>query len=170
MRAMTLAEIEQIRDECRALVAKRAMISGALAVVPIPGLDVGADVAIMKQMIELINAKFALTPRDIAQLDPKITQRIFVIASSIGSSLIGKYMTKELLVLAFKRVGVRLASKQAAKFVPFLGSALAAGISYGAMRMLGNAHIDDCYEVLKALQSEDRIFEHETAAIDASQT
>jgi uncharacterized protein (DUF697 family) len=166
MRAMTLAEIEQIRDECRALVAKRAMMSGALAVVPIPGLDVGADVAIMKQMIETINTKFALTPRDIAQLDPKITQRIFVIASSIGTSLIGKYMTKELLVLAFKRVGVRLASKQAAKFVPFLGSAIAAGISYGAMRMLGNAHIDDCYAVLKALQADGRIFEHETIPSD----
>ncbi|WP_051534604.1 DUF697 domain-containing protein [Deefgea rivuli] len=174
MRAMTLAEIEQIRTECRALVAKRAMVSGALAVVPIPGFDVGADIAIMKQMIELINDKFALTPRDIEQLDPKLTQRIFVIASSLGSSLVGKYMTKELLVLAFKRIGVRMASKQAAKFVPFLGSAIAAGISYGAMRMLGNAHIEDCYKVLKALQSDARTFEHdamdETVTTDMQHT
>ncbi|MBM5571034.1 MULTISPECIES: DUF697 domain-containing protein [Deefgea] len=166
MRTMTLAEIEQIRTECRELVAKRAMASGALAVVPIPGLDVAADVAIMKQMIEMINEKFALTPSSIQQLDPKIKQRIFVIATSLGSTLVGKYMTKELLVLAFKRVGVRMASKQAAKFVPLLGSAIAAGISYGAMRMLGNAHIEDCYQVLKAMQTDGRTFEHETAATD----
>jgi uncharacterized protein (DUF697 family) len=163
MRSMTLVEIEQIRTECRALVAKRAMASGALAVVPIPGFDVAADVAIMKQMIEMINDKFALTPSRIQQLDPKIKQRIFVIASSLGSTLVGKYMTKELLVLAFKRVGVRMASKQAAKFVPFLGSAIAAGISYGAMRMLGNAHIEDCYKVLKAMHTDGRIFEHDVS-------
>lgn len=162
MSQMTMAEIEQIRTECRELVAKRAMVSGALAVVPIPGFDVGADVAIMKQMIETINEKFALSPNSLQQLDPKIKQRIFVIASSLGSSLIGRYMTKELLVLAFKRVGVRMASKQAAKFVPFLGSAIAAGISYGAMRMLGNAHIEDCYQVLKSMHTDGRTFEHES--------
>lgn len=166
MYSMTLAEIEQIRTECRALVNKRAMVSGALAVVPIPGLDVGADVAIMKQMIELINDKFSLTPHHIQQLDPKLKHRVFVIASSLSASLIGKYMSKELLVLAFKRVGVRMASKQAAKFVPLLGSAIAAGVSYGAMRMLGNAHIEDCYQVLKAMHADGRTFEHETASAD----
>ncbi|MGL6040856.1 MAG: DUF697 domain-containing protein [Deefgea sp.] len=164
MSSMTLAEIEQIRTECRALVAKRAMVSGALAVVPIPGVDVAADVAIMKQMIELINDKFALSPNNIQQLDPKVKQRVFVIATALGSSLIGKYMTKELLLLAFKRVGVRMASKQAAKFVPFLGSAIAAGISYGAMRMLGNAHIEDCYRVLKTMHTEGRTFERDVTS------
>ena len=122
MRSMTSAQIEQIRQECRALVT------------------------------------------DIDRLDPQTKQRIFVIATSLGSRLIGKYMSKELLVLAVKRVGVRLASKQAAKFVPFLGSALAASISYGAMRMLGNAHIEDCCKVLQTLQTDGHTFEHETTA------
>ncbi len=163
MRVMTLAEIEQLRTECRALVAQRAMISGAVAVVPIPGLDVGADVAIMTRMIDVINTRFGLTPSEIERLDPNMKQRILVIVSSLGSTFLGKYLTKELLILALKRVGVRMATKQAAKFVPFLGSAIAAGVSYGAMRMLGNAHIEDCCQVLKAMQSDARTFEHETA-------
>jgi len=33
--------------------------------------------------------------------------------------------------------------------VPILGQALAASISFGAMKLLGNAHVDDCYAVAK---------------------
>lgn len=48
-----------------------------------------------------------------------------------------------------KRVGIRLATKSVAKFIPILGQALAASISFGAMKMVGNSHVDDCYEVAK---------------------
>jgi hypothetical protein len=35
--------------------------------------------------------------------------------------------------------------------VPFIGSAVAATISFGAMKLAGNAHIDDCYATAKTL-------------------
>ena len=62
----------------------------------------------------------------------------------------GKALTKEIVVLLLKRIGVRIATKTAARFVPLLGSAVSAGISFTAMRMLGNKHVDDCYEVARA--------------------
>ncbi len=146
---MTMTELEAIRQECRDLVNQRSLISAAAAAVPIPGLDVGADVAIMTRMIALINEKFHLGEQDLAQLDDGTRQKLLVIISSLGSSLIGRYASKELIILALKRVGVRMVSKQAAKFIPLLGMVIAATISYGAMRILGNAHIEDCYQVLK---------------------
>ena len=151
----TMLELEQIREECRKMVQQRAVVSGVVAVVPIPGLDVGADVAIMTRMIDSINERFGLNQQQMARLDSHSKQRLMVIISSLGSSLIGKYLSKELIVLALKRVGVRMLSKQAVKFVPLLGSALAAGISYGAMRMLGNSHIEDCYRVLKQMHDDE---------------
>ncbi|MBM5575213.1 DUF697 domain-containing protein [Deefgea sp. CFH1-16] len=93
MQTMTLSEIEQLRVECRNMVAKQSMVSGAIAIVPIPGLDVGADVAIMSRMIDQINQKFGLTPAQIEQLNPLMKQRVFVIVSSLSSSLIGKYIS-----------------------------------------------------------------------------
>ena len=48
-----------------------------------------------------------------------------------------------------KRIGVRLIGAQAAKLVPFLGQATAAGISFGAMKLAGDRHVDDCYETAK---------------------
>lgn len=69
----------------------------------------------------------------------------------MGSALIAMAMPKELLIAVLKRVGVRITAKTAAKFVPLLGSAVAAGISFTAMRMLGNRHVEDCYAVARSL-------------------
>lgn len=42
-----------------------------------------------------------------------------------------------------------MAIKQVTKYVPFVGQAVSAGISFGAMKYLGNAHIEECYAVCK---------------------
>lgn len=147
----TLAELNALRDECKSMVTKRAGLSAGAAVIPIPGMDIGADVSLLVEMIPAINRKFGLTPEQINGLDPQLQKILLVAISSVGSGLIGKFVTKELVLQVLKRVGIRVATKSAAKFIPILGQALAAGISFGAMRMVGNSHVDDCYEVVKKL-------------------
>ena len=78
---------------------------------------------------------------------------ILVAITSIGSELIGKLVTKQLVLQVLKRVGIRVATKSVAKYVPILGQALAASISFGAMKVVGNSHVDDCYEVAKRVMS-----------------
>jgi hypothetical protein len=58
-------------------------------------------------------------------------------------------VTKQLITQVLKRVGIRVATKSVVKFIPILGQALAASISFGAMKWVGNSHVDDCYEVAK---------------------
>lgn len=147
----TLTELNAIRDECKTMVTKRAGLSAGAAVIPIPGMDIGADVSLLVEMIPAINRKFGLTPEQIDGLDPQVQKILLVAISSVGSGLIGKFVTKELVLQVLKRLGLRVATKSMAKFVPILGQALAAGISFGAMRMVGNSHVDDCYEVAKKL-------------------
>ncbi|WP_226086012.1 hypothetical protein [Mesobacillus sp. S13] len=38
----TMSELERVKEECKSMVNKRATASAAAAVVPVPGLDVGA--------------------------------------------------------------------------------------------------------------------------------
>lgn len=146
---LSLDELERIRRECRSMVTSRAGLSAGASVLPLPGADIGADVALLLEMIPAINRKFGLTPEQIDQLDPHVRTVILVTVTSIGSELIGKLITKKLVLLAMKKLGGRLAGKSVARFVPFVGQAIAASISFGAMRMLGNAHIDDCYAVAR---------------------
>ncbi len=145
----TLKELEAIREECKSMVTKRAGVSAGAAVIPLPGVDLGADISLLLEMIPAINRKFGLAPEQIDQLDPQIKKTILVVATSVGSEMVGKLVTKELIMMVLKRVGIRIASKQVVKYIPFLGQALAATISFGAMKMVGNSHVDDCFEVAK---------------------
>jgi len=145
----TIEEINALRDECKSMVTTRASLSAGAAIVPVPGLDIGADVTLLIEMIPAINRKFGLTPEQIDHIDPQIKKLILVAATSIGSELIGRMVTKQVVMQILKKVGIRVASKSIAKYIPFVGQALAATISFGAMKLVGNSHVDDCYEVVK---------------------
>ena len=145
----TMSELERVREECKSMVNKRATASAAAAVVPVPGLDVGADVTIMLELLPAINRKFGLSPEQIDQLDAASKAQILVIISSLGSKLVGKFITKEVVAILLKKISTRVAVKSVTKFIPFVGQAVSAGISFGAMKYLGNSHIDECYEVCK---------------------
>jgi uncharacterized protein (DUF697 family) len=151
---LSMSELDRIKEECKTMVNKRATASAAAAVVPVPGLDVGADVTIMMELLPAINRKFGLSPEQIDQLDAASKGQILVIISSLGSKLVGKFITKEVVAVLLKKVGTRVAVKSVAKFVPFVGQAVSAGISFGAMKYLGNSHIDECYEVCRRVISQ----------------
>ena len=146
----TIEDLDALRAECRSMVTTRAGLSAGAAVIPIPGVDIGADVSLLVEMIPTINRKFGLTPEQIDHLDPQFKKIMLVAIATMGSELIGKLVTKELIMQILKKIGIRVATKSFAKFIPILGQALAASLSFGAMKMVGNAHVDDCYEIGRA--------------------
>ena len=93
----------------------------------------------------------------VEKLDPEIAQRALVVASSLGNNVIGRLVTRKLAARLLRRVWVRVATASVAKYVPILGSAIAASISFGAMKLAGNAHVHDCYRTARALLGEQRI-------------
>jgi ATP-binding cassette subfamily F protein 3 len=52
---------------------------------------------------------------------------------------------------AAQTIGVRLTAKQAAKYVPLAGQAVAALVGYAAIRYLGEEHLKDCVQVAKTV-------------------
>jgi uncharacterized protein (DUF697 family) len=145
----SLEELDRIRRRCRGLVTRRASLSAGVAVVPVPGLDIGTDIMILMRMLPAINREFGLSADQVTQLDPETKQIVMVLASAVGSELIGRIITKELVIKVLKKLGMRLATGTVSKVVPVFGQALSASISFGAMKMLGNAHIEDCYAVAR---------------------
>ena len=147
--ALALAQLDAIRTECRRLVTRRASLSAGVAVVPLPMLDVGIDIAILLKLLPQINERFGLTPAQIEGLDAETKRIVLMFVGSVGSTLVGRLVTRELVVRILMRMGVRVTTKGIVKFVPLLGQAISASISFGAMKLLGNKHIDDCYEVAR---------------------
>ncbi|MGP9499115.1 hypothetical protein [Halomonas sp. AOP43-D1-4] len=147
-------ELEAIRKTCHSMVTRSSSLSAGTAIIPIPGVDIGSDVAILLRLIPKINDKFGLTPEQIEDLDTESKVMVMTAISNVGSKMAGKYITKKLVISLLQKMGVKVAATGVAKYVPFVGSAVAGGISFTAMKYMGNSHIEDCYKIaLAALES-----------------
>lgn len=155
-------QLLRIRDECYEMVNTSSFFSGAVAAVPIPGMDIATDVSILMKLLPKINKKFGLSAEQVEALDPQLKQMTLIAITKIGTSLIGKYITREAVVKSVTTAGAKIAATSTAKtgfkFVPFLGPVLSGGISYAAMRIVGRAHVNDCYQVaLEVLQQKQKL-------------
>ena len=147
----SMKELDRVRAECRKLVTKRSLMAAGAAVVPIPGADIVADISLLTTMLPEISKRFELNHEQVGKLEPHLAQKVFVMASSMGNNVIGRMVTKRLVTALLRRVGKRVATASIAKYVPFVGSGIAATIGFGAMKLVGKSHIDDCYRTAKAL-------------------
>ena len=136
----------------RKMLHKRALLAGAASAVPIPGLDWAVDAAMLSKLIPEINKEFGLTPQQLDSLNPKKREQVQKAVTMVGSVLIGKLISKDLVIAAATKIGMRLTTKQLAKYVPFAGQIVAATVGYAAIRYLGEEHMKDCIRVAQQAQ------------------
>lgn len=136
----------------RKMLHKRALLAGAVSAVPVPGLDWAVDAAMLSKLIPEINREFGLTPEQLDSLNPKKREQVQKAVTLVGSVLIGKLISKDLVIKAATTIGMRLTTKQLAKYVPFAGQIVAATVGYAAIRYLGEEHMKDCIRVAQQAQ------------------
>ena len=136
----------------RKLLNKRALVAAVASAVPVPGLDWAVDAALLSKLIPQINKEFGLAPEQIDQLDPTKREQVQKAAAMVGSVLIGKFITRDLVIKAVTKIGTRLAVKEVAKYVPMAGQLVAAGIGFAAIRYFGEEHMKDCIRVSQQVQ------------------
>ena len=151
----TPADIEAVRKRCKAMVTRRALASAGASMLPIPGLDLAADVGLLLELIPQINRAFGLTQEQIENLNPKKRIVVYQAVVALGGAMIGRIITRDLVLQALKAVGVRITSKQAVKYVPIAGQALSAALGFAAMRFVGLRHVDDCVRVVRHVIEEE---------------
>src|SRR5689334_12188207 len=123
--------IEAIRRS-RQLLGRKALIGAAASAVPVPGLDWVADAALLSRLVPQISAEFNLSVTQIKRLSAGEQERIHQAISAAGAMLVGRVLTRELLVRLASHAGVRLSAKQASRFVPVAGQLAAAALGYAA--------------------------------------
>lgn len=141
------AALQAAVKRSRKLLNKRAMAAAVASAVPVPGLDWAVDAALLSKLIPEINREFGLTPSQIDQFDPKKRAQVQKAVTLVGSVLIGKFISRDLVIKAATKIGVRLSTKQFAKYVPFAGQIVAATVGYAAIRYFGEEHMKDCIRV-----------------------
>ena len=146
-------ELEAAAKRSRARLTRTAAIASAASIIPLPGIDIAVDAAALLKLIPEINREFGLTPEQIAQLSPNKQLIVYKAIVAVGGAMIGKLITRELVIEALKVVGVRLTVKQVAKYVPIAGQALSAAIGFAAMQYVGRQHIKECARVVELVRA-----------------
>ena len=77
-------------EKAKAVVKKKSLLSSGMSVVPIPGLDFGVDIKLMKDIIEDINKIYGLDQKQVNSLGEDVKERILSAAAIQGSSMIGE--------------------------------------------------------------------------------
>lgn len=138
--AETALSLARRAREARRLVRRRAALSAAAAVLPIPGLDIAVDLAAFADMLNQINRSFALSPGQIERLHTDERIAMLSALSQVGAVFAGRYVTNAVVLTAVKQLGARWAAGRAA-------------LSFWAVVRLGDAHIAECLRVREQVRA-----------------
>ena len=147
----TPSQIVTAARAARRLATKRAALAAGVSLLPVPGLDVLTDVGLLLHLIPQINQVFGLTPEQIEELAPDRRIAVYKAISAGTGMLVGRVVTRELVLRALQMAGLRLTTQQAAKFVPIAGQAVSAALTYSALSYVCEQHIRQCLEVNRLL-------------------
>ena len=138
-------------QRCRQRVSQRALLAAGVAMVPVPGVDWITDVGLLVQLLPEITTAFGLSPAQVERLAPH--RRVVVYkAISAGSSLVlGRIVTRELVMVVLKTVGLRLSAQQAAKYLPVVGQLVSAALTFSALKFVCEQHIQQCETMARQL-------------------
>lgn len=162
--------IDTTRSRCMALVKKRAAMSAAVAAVPVPGLDLLADITGFAALVDEINAEFGLTQKQIERLNPRLRVIAYKAAASVGGMLVGKLVTRGAVARLFRLVAGRMAVKTTAKMVPLAGQIASAAIGYTLFKRMGAQHVEACVKVVQELERAEAVGEAPQPVADKEDT
>ncbi|TWI45973.1 protein of unknown function (DUF697) [Pseudoduganella flava] len=144
-------DIADVRERCRRLVRKRATWAAGVAAVPLPGIDIVSDLKMFTDLIDEVNTAFGLTAEQIERLQPKFRMIAYEAAVSVGGMLVGKLVTRDLVIKLMAKSGKKMVAKQASKIVPLAGQVASAAIGFFAFRQIGYQHVEACAKVAREL-------------------
>lgn len=127
---------ESLRRECRAMARRRAALAAATSLIPIPGIDLATDLAMLTRLINRINEHFGLSEEQIGRLSSQRQALVYRLLAGAGGTL-----------------AARLTTMEAARLVPIAGQLIAAGIGYWSINTVAMRHIAHCERLMSELQA-----------------
>lgn len=142
--------------EKRKVAEKMVLIYSGLAAAnglnPIIGLDISVDVSLLLKLSKEISHIYGLSEKQFSFIENFIVDEptLRALKQKIAQ-YIAKYLLKEAIIKILGNIGKREALKVAAKYVPFIGQAIAAGLGYKLTFNFGEDLINESEKLSKEL-------------------
>ena len=131
----TLSEdiLNQKKKLAMDIATKRAFLSAANGINPIPGLDISIDVGILLKLSKEIMEVFGLTQEHLEYFEKNTNINSSPSYSGTKQAtikFIAKYATNSAIIIVLKRFASIITIKEVGKYIPFIGQLISAGIGY----------------------------------------
>jgi hypothetical protein len=143
-RAFTQEALERKKEACRKEITMKAGLSAANALNPIPGANIAVDLGILYTLFANIRDIYGLTEEKMQK--EEILKNFGPLVSSILN-----FSTKEGIVILLKQFAGREIVVSLAKYIPFVGSAIAGSVAFGIIKVAGNSYADDCHKLAEEI-------------------
>jgi small GTP-binding protein len=142
--AFTGTFLKKKRSVVEDMVTAHALIAAANGVNPVPGLNIGVDIANVVKMLDRISTAYGID--EIAKVKVLGDQPTWVLSAR---SLVGMLATDGAMSL-LRSVGGRVAAQQFARYIPILGMIVSAGLGYYIVRDSGLKFVEECHTAAEA--------------------
>lgn len=149
--------VHSLRQKCRAMARRRALLAAATSLIPVPGIDLATDLALMTRVITRINEHFGLSEAQLGRLSSQRQALVYRLLANAGGTLAARLTTPLLLGRIVRLVGIRLTAMEAARLVPVAGQIVAAGIGYWSVNTVAMRHIAHCERIVAELEKPGRM-------------
>lgn len=157
MASYSKKSLKKKRELALELMPSYAGLAAANGLNPIPGLDIAADIALLVKMGDAVAQIYGLTSNQFEYIKRLMGPNAIPGLLAKVAQFAAKYLAKEGVILLLKSIAKRTAGKQVAKWVPFVGPLVAAGIAWKSTFMLGEQMVDEAEtlarEILEAIVS-----------------
>lgn len=142
---------EKIIEKKKVVASKMVTLYSGLAAAnginPIPGLDIGVDVTLIKEMGTTVSDIYGLAEEqqlfNLTSLDKKKAKLLAGKALQFSS----KYIGKEAIMLLLKKLSAKVVTKSLTKYIPFVGQVIAASTGFLMTRSIGTDMINEAEEI-----------------------
>jgi hypothetical protein len=145
--------LAELRRQCMAMTRRRAGLSAMASFVPLPGIDLITDVAVLLALLAQINRRFGLSEAQIESLSPSRKAMAYKLTTAAGGFVATRLATSQVFLTLLRRAGPRLGIMEATRFAPIVGQAVAAGIAYLTLTRIARRHIEQCAEIAEQLSA-----------------
>lgn len=137
----------QKKEIAKKMVSRYALLAAANGVNPIPGLDISVDAGLLLKMGHDIQSIYGLNEEQQSFNMEFLGKKKAAIIASKALQFSAKYIGREALMLLLKKAGAVIATKTAAKWIPFVGQAISATAGFLLTSSLGDGMIKDAEEI-----------------------
>jgi uncharacterized protein (DUF697 family) len=142
-----------VRQECRRIVRRRAALSAVSSFIPLPGIDLITDAAVLVHLIPEINVRFGLGDAKIGSSSPARKVLAFRLLAAAGSLFASRAVTASVLLGTLRIAGLRLTLMEATRLLPIVGQIFAAILGYLTLTHIAGRHIDQCAELARSIEA-----------------